>query len=110
MLRTLRAVAHLAIVLYFVRYMDSIRLYDQMHRAFQFTIFTMHAAPLVTLRLLLEPTHPRTALALGACWTLVSLGCRRWRLQPWSATFALVEIAALTAEVGNLGEGVWKGR
>lgn len=80
---------------YFIVHVDNIRFYDNLHTAWQLTLWSMHAAPVISFRL-----QPLVAMQIipGLFWICVSLCCRRWRhaiRNPWSCSFIAIEAAAL---------------
>lgn len=53
-------IALLLITTRYIRYVESIHFYDELANAWQFTLWSMHAAPLIALRLFLTPPRRDT--------------------------------------------------
>ena len=89
---TARLILLYLIVAYYVAHVAHIGFYDRMHTAWQLTIWSMHAAPVVALRL---STLSSVQFTCGVItWVALSLRCRRQAAQPWSASFVVIELAA----------------
>ena len=93
-------VAALSVVTtYYIRHVEAIGFYDDMCNAWQFTLWSMHAAPIVAFRLLLDLSNVNgiTMSAVGAGWILHSLSCRGWQLRnrPWSSSYVAIELLVL---------------
>lgn len=82
-----------AVAGYFVRHVRSIDFYARLSTAWQLTLWSMHAAPIIAMRLVLRT---RAARAGGMCWMVASCALRRCRVsEPWSLSFVVIEGAAL---------------
>ena len=104
MLSLLRTITLLTVTTHYIRHVQQIGFYGTMTNAWQLTLWSMHAAPIITLRLMLLPLHMAThrqerilvLYTAGVAWILHSLRCRNWNLRdPWTMSYILLEGAAL---------------
>ena len=87
---------------YYIVHVEAAGFYDTMAGAFQLTLFSMHAAPIIAMRLALATIFQPWFQALlaptvGASWIVFSLHCRKWKMDPWSCSFIACETIALFA-------------
>ena len=85
---------------HFIIHVDNIRFYDACATAWQLTLWSMHAAPIVAFRLHMADDGPWPSshvLVSGVAWLLISLRCRRLESisNAWSRSFIFIELSAL---------------